>query len=96
MNLRRDQEKLHKRPPGFRQIKERHNLVLYCCLLVIAFIFIIAAPAQATAGHNAAEPDQLPVFVPDNPVPQKMFPHHELWLLELHPLKTEGLFEVLP
>jgi hypothetical protein len=71
MNPKDPRRNVTKQTPGFYRIKERHNLILYLCLMVIAFIFIIAPPAQASAGDLNAQPDQLTLFTPDQPVLQE-------------------------
>lgn len=53
------------RPPAFHDMKERHNLLLYLCLLAIAFVFIIASPAQAAGGTGFVLPDQPGLAAPD-------------------------------
>lgn len=59
-------KKLLQRPPAFHAMKGRHNLLLYLCLLAIAFIVIIAAPAQAGSGSFSVPPDQPGLPAPDN------------------------------
>nr|WP_321353030.1 hypothetical protein [uncultured Methanoregula sp.] len=49
------------------RIKERHNLVFYATLVVIAVLFIIASPAQA-ATAAASPPSCDPAMDENNPV----------------------------
>ena len=67
MNPHGANEKMLTRPPAFQRIKERHNLLLYLCLIVIAFIFIIVSPAQAVGETPDAQPDHQALFALHEP-----------------------------
>jgi len=66
-------ENVHTRPSAFLHRKGRHNLLFYLCLLLIAGIFIIAAPAQAAGGDISLQLDQSSRFAPDGMVCQEHF-----------------------
>nr|WP_320160110.1 hypothetical protein [uncultured Methanoregula sp.] len=67
MNPQGANEKTINRPPAFRRIKERHNLLLYLCLIVIAIISIFVSPAQAVGEPPDAQPDHPALFTPHGP-----------------------------
>jgi len=76
-------EKVHRSPSAFLHRKGRHNLLFYLCLLVIAGIFILAAPAQAAGGAGSIQQDQFCRFVPGELVYQEDF-----CLAEYHVVRT--------
>jgi len=67
MNPQGTDEKTLSRPPAFQRIKERHNLLLYLCLIIIAFIFIFVSPAQAFGETPDAQPDHPALFALHEP-----------------------------
>ena len=57
-------QKLHRRPPAFREKSGNHNLLFCLGLIIFACVCILISPAEAGSGDLTARPDCMTGGVP--------------------------------